>query len=83
MQILLHPHAEGRLEERGATKEEVLETIEHGEKFPVKYGRTGFRRNFLYNKMWREKSYTTKQIEAYAVLENTNWIVITFLTKFF
>ena len=44
--VRLHPHAQDRLLERGASKEEVVATVEGGESFPAKYGRTGFRRNF-------------------------------------
>jgi len=80
--IRLHPHAKVRLNERGATEIEVIETVAQGEPFPAKYGRTGFRRNFLFNKVWREKYYATKQVEAYAVQEN-GWLVITVIVKFF
>lgn len=33
--------------ERGASEQEVFSTVENGEIFPAKYGRTGFRRNFF------------------------------------
>jgi len=46
MNVTLHPHARTRLVERGATEAEVIETVRKGERFPAKYGRTGFRRNF-------------------------------------
>jgi hypothetical protein len=59
--------AQERLIERGAKEEEVIAVILDGERFPAKYGRTGFRRNFPFNGVWREKYYRTKQIEAYAV----------------
>jgi len=48
MNVRLHPHARERLAERGATEQEVAATIEAGEKFPAKFGRTGFRRNFTF-----------------------------------
>jgi len=54
-----------------------------GERFSAKYGRTGFRRNFPFNAVWREKYYRTKQIEAYAVKEDEDWLVITALVRFF
>jgi hypothetical protein len=38
------------MEERGATEEEVRATVEQGESFPTKFGRTGFRRNFRFIK---------------------------------
>jgi len=49
MTIKLHPHAQARISERGATEEEVIATVKCGERFAVKFGRSGFRRNFPYN----------------------------------
>ena len=65
--VRFHPYATARLAERGATEKEVIETVENGEAFPVKFGRTGFRKNFSSNDMWHEEYYATKQMEAYAV----------------
>jgi hypothetical protein len=45
-EVRLHPHARDRALLRGATEEEVIETVRTGESFPAKFGRTGFRRNF-------------------------------------
>lgn len=81
--VRLHPHAKERLLERGATEQEVISTVEFGETFPAKYGRTGFRRNFNFNANWRNKHYSTKQIEAYAVQEHNDWIIITIITRYF
>jgi len=72
-----------RLAERGATEEEVRLTIEEGERFPAKFERTGFRRNFQFNGEWRGKGYKTKQVEAIAVNEDGDWLVITVITRFF
>lgn len=83
MAVRLHPHAVNRSEERGAAVEEVKATIEHGERFPAKFGRTGFRRNFPFEKKWRGKFYSTKQIEAYAVPEGPDWLVISIITRYF
>lgn len=82
MNIRLHPHALTRLAERGASEAEVLDTVKTGESFPVKLERTGFRRNFAYNEIWRGKWYATKQVEAITVPEN-GWLVITVVVKFF
>ena len=81
--IRFHPHARERLQERGAEEMEIIETIEKGENFPIKFGRTGFRRNFHYNNVWKGTHYATKQVEAYAVKEGDDWIVITVITRFF
>jgi hypothetical protein len=81
--IRLHPHAVTRLEERGATELEVSETVLSGEKFPAKFGRSGFRRNFAYDGLWRGRAYANKQLEVYAVREGNGWLVITVIVKFY
>ena len=83
MAVRFHPHALERMEERGATLHEVEAAIEHGEQFPAKFGRTGFRRNFPFDKEWRGRRCSTKQIEAYAVQEESDWLVITIIARYF
>lgn len=82
MKIRVHPHAVQRLAERGATEAEVAATIQNGERFPAKFGRMGFRRNFPFQGEWRGQRYATKQIEAYAV-EEDGWLVISVLVRYF
>jgi len=81
--VKLHPHAKARAKERGATEEEVIATVEYGERFAVKFDRAGFRRNFPYNSLWRGRHYANKQIEAIAIRESENWLVITVIVKFY
>lgn len=81
--VKIHPHARERMTERGATEQEIIATVENGETFPAKFGRTGFRRNFFFDGIWRGKQYATKQIEAIAVKENSDWMVITVITRYF
>lgn len=81
--VRFHPHALERMGERGATEEEVKATIEQGERFPAKFGRTGFRRNFTFDSQWRGEHYKVKQVEAYAVQEGPEWLVITIMTRYF
>ncbi len=83
MTVLLHPHARERTAERGASESEVIGTVESGEQFPAKFGRTGFRRNFAFGGEWMGRRYATKQVEAYAVAEPGGWLVITVVVKFF
>jgi len=40
MSVRLHPHALERLKERGAAEDEVILTVEQGERFPGKFKRT-------------------------------------------
>ncbi|MCX5683545.1 MAG: hypothetical protein NT049_07665 [Planctomycetota bacterium] len=68
--------------ERGATEAEVVATVEHGERFPAKFGRTGFRRNFAFDGKWRGRAFATKQVEAYAVDEQ-GWLVITVIVRYY
>ena len=58
--VRLHPHAKERLLERGASEEEVVATVTGGEQFPAKFGRTGFRRNFPFDGIWRGRNYKTR-----------------------
>ena len=83
MPVRFHSHARERMKERGATESEVTATVEDGEQFPAKFGRTGFRRNFQFDSEWRGRVYRTKQVEAYAVQEEGDWLVITVITRYF
>jgi len=83
LKVSIHPHARLRAVERGATGDEVIATVEHGQVVPAKLGRSGFRRDFAFQGIWRGRHYATKQIEAYAVREGGGWLVITVLVKYF
>jgi len=80
--IRLHPHAAARLAEHGATEAEVYATVEQGERFPAKFGRTGFRRNFAFAGRWRGRTFATKQVEVFAV-EEQGWLVITVIVRYY
>ncbi|PQJ95784.1 hypothetical protein CXB77_00570 [Chromatium okenii] len=71
------------MKERGATKQEVIETVNSGERFPAKFDRIGFRRNFPYASVWRNREFATKQIEVFAVEEQGDRVVITVIVKYF
>jgi hypothetical protein len=81
--VTIHPHASKRGIERGATENEIMETVRRGEEFPAKFERTGFRKNFSFDSIWNGKNYSTKQIEAYSVEKDDAWIVITVIVKYF
>ena len=69
--------------ERGATEAEVVATVERGEQYPVKFGRSGFRRNFVYEQEWRGKLYLTKQLEVIAIADGDRWLALTVIVKYF
>ena len=83
MSVRFHPYAVARMTERGAKEAEVIAAVEHGERFPVRFGRAGFRRNFAFGDLWRGRKYATKQVEAYAVEEKLDWLVITVLVRYY
>jgi len=83
MTVRFHSHALERMLERGATEFEVKSTVERGEQFPAKFGRIGFRRNFVFDGKWRGRYYQTKQVEAYTVLDGSDYLVITIIVRFF
>ena len=72
-----------RIAERGATREEVEQTILDGDTFPARHGRTGFRYTFPFNALWNGRYYAHKQLTVYAVEESQDWIVITVLCRYF
>ena len=79
----IHDHARARMIERGASEDEISATITEGERFPAKFGRQGFRRNFQFDSTWRDRRYAIKQVEVFAVLEKDDWLVITVIVKYF
>ena len=83
MAVRLHPHAVARMRDRGGTGAEVRATVPNGETIGAKFGRAGFRSNFTFDGKWQGKHYANKQIEAYAVQEGTDWLVITVIVKYF
>ena len=83
MSVRLHPHARERLAERGTTEAEAVAAVREGERFPAKFGRTGFRRNFVFDGVWYGRHYATKQVEAFGVEEGNAWLVITVVTRYF
>jgi hypothetical protein len=83
VKVSFHPHAGVRLAERGATEAEVAATVTGGEQFPAKFGRTGFRRNFTFQKQRHGRFYKAKQVTAFAVPEEDGWLVITAIVRYF
>jgi hypothetical protein len=83
MAVLIHPHARERMQERGATEPEVRMTISKGEKFPAKFGRTGYRHDFPFKGDRDGKFFQVKQVIVYGVDEDRDFIVVTVVVKYF
>jgi hypothetical protein len=69
--------------ERGASAEEVEQTVAGGRREPAKYGRSAFFRDFSFGGLWRGKNYGAKQLEVLAEEEPGGWLVITVLVRYF
>jgi hypothetical protein len=72
----LHSHAVARMRERGASDEEVVSALAGGERFRAKFGRNGFRRNIVFDGLWRGRRSHMTQVEVFAVLEDGDWLMI-------
>jgi len=71
------------MDERGATENEVVETIRAGEQVPAKRDRRGHRKNFQYNQIWGAPTYAIKQVLAIVVEEAEAIVVVTVYTFYF
>jgi len=80
--IVFSQHALDNTGDRGATQEEVEETIRLGERVPAKRGRAAFRKNFPFHSVWKGKRYETKQVMPIVVEEPETLVVITVYVLF-
>jgi hypothetical protein len=71
------------MEERGATREEVLRTIAVGRMSEAKFGRRIHAMTFSCDDHLRSRLYEHKLVEAYSVEEEGDIIVITVVVKYF
>lgn len=80
--IIFSEHAIKQMIERGASKEDIIQTIRAGEKLPAKHGRIAYRHNFQYNSKWGNKFYHIKQVMP-IIKEEKSIIVVTVYTFYF
>jgi hypothetical protein len=81
--IKFSQHAREQMSERGASEDEVIETIRTGERAPAKRGRHGYRKNFQYNRLWGGRTYAIKQVLPIVVEETDELVVVTVYTFYF
>ena len=82
MAIKIHPHASLRMEERGATLIEVIETIEAGRSSEAKFGRIRYEMTFLCAGSWQGLYYSSKHLDVLCAIEGADIIVITVVVKY-
>jgi hypothetical protein len=81
--IRLSEHAHGRLARRGATENEVRETIRTSSWGPAGLGRVECRRDFPYKAKWNGKFYNTKQVRPIFAEEQDEIVVVTVYVYYF
>ena len=69
--------------DRGSTQGEVVEAIRTGEQVPVQYGRTAFRKNFIFRDSWKGKFYGIKQVKPVLVEEIDRLVIVTVCVYYF
>ena len=63
--------------DRGTSREEVEIAIRAGEKIPARAGRMAFRKNFPFQRDWREYYHEIKQVMPSVVEESDRMVVVT------
>lgn len=81
--ITFSKHANEQMIERGALESEVAEAIQAAEWTSAREGRMECRKNFEYNKEWKNKFYTTKQVRPIFKELAEEIIVITIYIYYF
>ncbi len=81
--IRLSGHGRERIDSRGATLEELTETIRTAPWRPAEGSRLQCRKDFSYGREWNGKVYGTKQVRAIFVDEPTEILVVTVYVYYF
>lgn len=81
--IRLSEHAKRQLEYRGATEEEVFDTIRSQTWGSAELGRLDCRKNYIFNAEWNNKYYSTRQVRPIFVDEAEEIVVVTVYVYYF
>ena len=77
MEIRIEPHTLERANERGASKEEIIQTIKSGLPIEAKAGRKAKALIVEFKQKRNDKYYEQKKIEVYYIEENNTIITVT------
>ena len=70
-------HAKERMEERGASEEDVRAAIMQGDREPAGYGRWIYRATLPFDGFWRGRRYTARQVATVVAEEPDRYVVVT------
>jgi hypothetical protein len=77
VEIQIEPHTLQRAVERGASKSEIIETLENGTGLIGKKGRLGKTKVFSFREFRNGKYYEEKKLEVYFIVQNDTIITVT------
>jgi hypothetical protein len=77
MQIQLDPHTIERAKERGASEEQIIETLTSGRPIIAEGKRFGKVKTFDFHNLWKGKYYDEKQLIVYYITEGETITTIT------
>lgn len=77
MKIRIENHTLEQAEERGVSRDEIVETLKNGIPFTAKYGRMGKFKVFPFGKEWRRKYKEEKKVEVIYTIEGDSIITVT------
>ena len=81
--IRLSGHARENIRFRGATEQEVIDTIRNAKWEPAEEGRLECRQDFDYNQKWNGRFFKTKQVRPIFVEETKETVVVTVYVYYF
>ena len=81
--IRLSGHAREQLSRRGVTEAEVIAAIEGAEWQPLGRGRLECHFEFVFNDVWNEKYYATKQVRPIFADEAAEIVIITVYSYYY
>ncbi|MBE0415039.1 MAG: DUF4258 domain-containing protein [Dehalococcoidia bacterium] len=82
MKVIIIDHARERIQERGATEEEVRETLSKGKELKAAGKRTVKEMVFPFNARWQGRFYPRKKLRVIYAEQGDDLVVITVYTYF-
>lgn len=81
--IRLSRHAQEQLTYRGTNEGEVQETIRTSPWGPAELGKKDCRKDFVFNSVWNDRYYATKQVRPVFAEEKNEVVVVTVYVYYF
>ncbi len=77
MDIIIDPHALERARKRGASEQEIKDTIHTGISFSAKHGRFGKAKVYDFGQNWLGTYYEQKRVEVIYAVEDGSLVAVT------